>query len=199
LTISGQSGTLLISPPGNMHLPIREHPSQITICGVIFIMKNLPFFLVVFFMVVHQGSAQDTVHVSAGWNIIGSVNPGFKDDVVTTDPPGIITTSFYGYDPGMGYLATDTLRRGLGYWVKVSADGVIILDSLEYHGCGVKRVEYDGLSYGTVQIGSQCWMASNLNIGTMIPIAVPQSNHRKVLLWKQRGKLRTLRRSLPVG
>ncbi len=33
--------------------------------------------------------------------------------------------------------------------------------------CGDPLV-YDGQSYATVQIGTQCWMAENLNIGTMI-------------------------------
>jgi uncharacterized protein (TIGR02145 family) len=36
--------------------------------------------------------------------------------------------------------------------------------------CGFVLVDArDGQSYNTVQIGDQCWMAANLNIGTMIP------------------------------
>lgn len=33
----------------------------------------------------------------------------------------------------------------------------------------IPRVEYEGIVYNTVQIGDQCWLRENLNIGTMIP------------------------------
>jgi len=36
---------------------------------------------------------------------------------------------------------------------------------------------YDGQSYNTVQIGAQCWMAQNLNIGTMIDISGDQTDN----------------------
>ncbi len=35
----------------------------------------------------------------------------------------------------------------------------------------------DGQTYNTVQIGTQCWMAENLNIGTMIPGANNMANN----------------------
>lgn len=88
--------------------------------------------------------------------------------MLSTDPPGLITTAFYGYDPGAGYETSDTLKKGLGYWVKASADGVVIFNTSYSAECGVKRVEYGGISYGTVRIGSQCWLDQNLNVGDMV-------------------------------
>lgn len=35
----------------------------------------------------------------------------------------------------------------------------------------------DGKKYGTVQIGTQCWMTQNLNLGTMIPGTGDQANN----------------------
>ena len=32
-------------------------------------------------------------------------------------------------------------------------------------------VTYEGQTYNTVQIGTQCWFKENLNVGTMIPEA----------------------------
>jgi uncharacterized protein (TIGR02145 family) len=119
--------------------------------------------------------AQDTVQVYKGWNIIGSVKAGAVPDVLTTIPGGIITTSLYGYNPEAGYQSADTLGKGSGYWVKVSSDGVIIFNSSGE--CGVKRVVYGGISYGTVRIGSQCWLGENLNVGTMIAGATPQTDN----------------------
>ena len=38
----------------------------------------------------------------------------------------------------------------------------------------------DGQEYSTVQIGSQCWMAENLNIGIMIPGANTMGNNEEI-------------------
>jgi uncharacterized protein (TIGR02145 family) len=42
--------------------------------------------------------------------------------------------------------------------------------------CG-QSVSYAGESYPTVQIGTQCWMAKNLNVGTMISGTSDQTNN----------------------
>ena len=83
---------------------------------------------------------------------------------LTTEPAGIITSSFFGYMPGAGYSANNTVTKGLGYWVKVSTDGIIIWDEL----CGIQQVTYGGVTYNTVKIGDQCWLKENMNVGVMI-------------------------------
>ncbi|MBD3310882.1 MAG: hypothetical protein GF349_00060 [Candidatus Magasanikbacteria bacterium] len=42
--------------------------------------------------------------------------------------------------------------------------------------CG-DQLDYQGQSYGTLQIGSQCWMAENINIGTMINSSQAQTDN----------------------
>lgn len=124
--------------------------------------------------------AQDTVQVFAGWNIIGSVKAGAVPSVLSTDPPGIIVTDFFGYLPGLGYQSTDTLGKGLGYWVKVSIDGIIVFNTGTAGICGVKTVSYGGATYRTVRIGSQCWLDRNLNIGEMINGSIEQTDNATV-------------------
>jgi uncharacterized protein (TIGR02145 family) len=44
--------------------------------------------------------------------------------------------------------------------------------------CGdVLRDPRDGQTYATVLIGTQCWMAENLNVGTMLPISTPETDN----------------------
>ena len=38
-------------------------------------------------------------------------------------------------------------------------------------------VVYGGKTYNTVQIGTQCWMRENMNIGTQVPITTTQTNN----------------------
>jgi uncharacterized protein (TIGR02145 family) len=42
---------------------------------------------------------------------------------------------------------------------------------------GTPTVEYAGKTYNTVQIGSQCWLKENLDVGTMIPGSLEQKNN----------------------
>ncbi|TAK61156.1 MAG: T9SS type A sorting domain-containing protein [Bacteroidetes bacterium] len=70
----------------------------------------------------------DTIHVSAGWNIIGSISfPLAVTDIISI-PPEMITSQFFGY--ALGYTSSDTIYPGKGYWVKTAFEGELILSSL---------------------------------------------------------------------
>ncbi len=45
---------------------------------------------------------------------------------------------------------------------------------------GISTVNYGGQTYNTVQIGTQCWLKENLNIGIMISGAMDQTNNSVV-------------------
>jgi uncharacterized protein (TIGR02145 family) len=139
-------------------------------------MKNIFYSIVLLIFLNNFITAQsgiDTIQVSTGWNLIGSLNTGLIPSILSTEPPGIITGSVFGYAPGSGYQAADTLKRGKGYWVKVSQNGIIIFGSAL--NCGT--VGYDGKIYNTVIIGTQCWLKENLDVGVMIPGSQSQNNN----------------------
>jgi carboxypeptidase T len=71
-------------------------------------------------------SITDTVNVSAGWNMVGSLSLSMPFSSVT--PVG---TSIQGgpYRYSSSYLLDDSLTPGMGYWVKVSAQGTLIFSS----------------------------------------------------------------------
>jgi hypothetical protein len=69
----------------------------------------------------------DTIPVIAGWNIIGSIGTDVAVGSIASDPPGLVTSQFFGY--ASGYFNAATVEPGKGYWVKVSGDGDLILST----------------------------------------------------------------------
>jgi hypothetical protein len=67
----------------------------------------------------------DTIDVYTGWNILGSISIPVPLNSVTTAPPNIIVSSLYAYQAG--YVIKDTIKPGMGYWIKVNQDGKLIL------------------------------------------------------------------------
>jgi len=72
-----------------------------------------------------QSSVQ--VNVRSGWNIIGPLHNNIPVSNITTNPPNIISSLFYGYNNG--YQTATTLEKGKGYWVKVSSNGTMTIPS----------------------------------------------------------------------
>ncbi len=70
-------------------------------------------------------AVQETV--STGWNLIGSLSQSIPVTQVTSDPAGIVTSQFFGYQ-GI-YQATNTIEPGNAYWVKVNQSGRLTLSS----------------------------------------------------------------------
>ena len=69
----------------------------------------------------------DEITVSEGWNLIGPFVNEVSVANITTIPPNIISSAFYGYDGG--YNITENLHPGKGYWIKTNATGVLLLNS----------------------------------------------------------------------
>ncbi len=69
----------------------------------------------------------DTIAVSRGWNLIGSISYPVATSSITSIPPGIIVSGFFGYV--MGYMAAYTIQPGRGYWVKANQAGRIVISS----------------------------------------------------------------------
>ncbi len=49
-----------------------------------------------------------------------------------------------------------------------SGAAIYISDPAQTQPCGQYMIDYEGQKYRTVQIGTQCWMRDNLNVGTMV-------------------------------
>jgi hypothetical protein len=73
-----------------------------------------------------EDRSEDTVIVSAGWNIIGSISYPVAVDNITQVPSGLVVSPYFGYTP-TGYTAADTVHAMKGYWIKATQDGILIL------------------------------------------------------------------------
>lgn len=69
----------------------------------------------------------DTITVRRSWNMIGGLSVPVATNTITSDPPGIVGSSYFGYNAGYG--VSTTLEPGSGYWIKVSQDGKLILNA----------------------------------------------------------------------
>jgi hypothetical protein len=69
----------------------------------------------------------ETIDVSTGWNMIGTLSVPIVSSTVTSIPSGIIAGAFFGYDNG--YFATETLEPLRGYWIKVNNNGQLVMNS----------------------------------------------------------------------
>ena len=68
---------------------------------------------------------RETVAVSAGWNLIGSVAAPLPAIALTSIPDSILTGALFGYSSN--YIIADTLLPFRGYWVKTSRSGLLVL------------------------------------------------------------------------
>jgi uncharacterized protein (TIGR02145 family) len=115
-------------------------------------------------------TVKDSLHVQRGWNLVGSLSLPVGVGEVQTIPPDIFADRFMEFVQGVGYRPADTLKPGVGYWVNMSQEGLIVLGvpRSDTPCPGTPTVEYEGKVYNTVMIGSQCWLRENLDVGTRV-------------------------------
>jgi aminopeptidase N len=72
-------------------------------------------------------SSTNSIGLKAGWNMIGVLHYDVNVNNITSNPPQILVTPFYGFNNG--YQQENLLKVGKGYWVKASQDGIITFNT----------------------------------------------------------------------
>ncbi len=67
----------------------------------------------------------ETIAVSMGWNMIGSVSSPIDITSIQSVPGGLITSEFYGYEGSYGTVSA--IQPGKAYWVRVAGSGQLLL------------------------------------------------------------------------
>ena len=94
-----------------------------------------------------------------------SSNPTLSDSH-TTDGSGLGT--FVSYITGLIAYTQYYVRAYATNSVGTAYGNEISFTTLQPFQCG-ETINYSGQTYNTVEIGTQCWLKENLNVGTMIP------------------------------
>ena len=85
----------------------------------------------------------------------------------------LVSVPFALYSQGL--IITD--ENGQSHLVTVDTNGTLSTNQVIVN-CGDNFTDLrDGKTYGTVKIGSQCWMSENLNYGQMVLSTVTPSNN----------------------
>ena len=107
---------------------------------------------------------------SGDWNNSGTWNPGgiptISDNVIINS--GHTVTIQTATEAKANNVTVNGILNVLGILDQMFSCGDALFDSR------------NGQSYTTVQIGDQCWMAENLNIGTRINGSVDQTNNSTI-------------------
>jgi uncharacterized protein (TIGR02145 family) len=131
-----------------------------------------------------DGAQNQPINTTLSWTCSDPENDPLTYDVYfgTSNPPAIVSTGQMNTTFNPGALAYSTIY----FWKIVANDvhsnitegPVWSFTTEQTFPCGTLLVdERDGQSYGTVQIGSQCWMKENLNIGMMIDSLLTQADN----------------------
>jgi plastocyanin len=70
---------------------------------------------------------RDTIDALKGWNMVGSIAFPRASASVVSNPSGIINSPFFGFSGS--YFVADTILPGFGYWVRLSEQGKLIIDT----------------------------------------------------------------------
>ena len=83
----------------------------------------------------------DTINVTTGWNMVGSISSSVPVSSISSNPPAIRTSNFFGYNGA--YIVSATVDSGKAYWVKVNQNGKLILSASPQNVPAASRIRIE--------------------------------------------------------
>ncbi len=102
------------------------------------------------------------IPVISGWNMIGPFETSIAVSSITSNPPGIVSSIYYGYNNG--YISASSLDRGKGYWVKTTLAGTLILPSTADRIAENQSTQYNANKWTKIRITDKSGQSGTLFI-----------------------------------
>ena len=143
----------------------------------------------------------ETVDVSAGWNMVGSISTLVLVSEISSIPPGVVTSKFFGFEGS--YQQSEVIVPWKGYWVKASQPGQLILSSSGKLApeARIKIIDNgelppsppDGGNHSTSEPPGAFYLAQNspnpFNPATTITFSIPVTGHVSLKVYDVVGRL----------
>ncbi len=104
------------------------------------------------------------IPLTSGWNMIGALTSPIATSSLTSTPPGIFAPTFFTYEGG--YVITDSLLPGAGYWVRSSAAGLLQLSASPATAGTLAHSGNPGQQWNTLKASDAGSHAATLDFGS---------------------------------
>ncbi|HZY09908.1 MAG TPA: YCF48-related protein, partial [Bacteroidota bacterium] len=108
----------------------------------------------------------DTMNITTGWNMIGSITRPVAITSIVQNPPNIILGNIYSFTSG--YTITDSILPAKGYWLKANGNGKLIISASSIQSTSLlKQSTSDFLSqFNSITIRDNDGSSQSLYFGT---------------------------------
>tara|TARA_Y100000588_G_scaffold395316_1_gene523106 strand:- start:32362 stop:34911 length:2550 start_codon:yes stop_codon:yes gene_type:complete len=72
---------------------------------------------------------EQSLNLMEGWNLISGISLPISTTQIYDSDNILVPNTFYGYESGAGYVNSDEIIPGYGYWVRTTSQGDIVLNS----------------------------------------------------------------------
>jgi hypothetical protein len=115
-----------------------------------------------------------SIPLTEGWNLVGSLSYPVETASIITTPSGIISSGMFGYEGG--YRAATLIEPGKGYWVKASNAGILTMEA-NFNTTASKEqmVRPEVNSFQSMTVSDAAGNSQTLYLGNSIPNSLTEA------------------------
>ncbi len=147
------------------------------------------------------------MNVVPGWNMIGPFDKNILPGTILSNPSGLISSNYFGYSGT--YLIADTLKPGLGYWVRSTGTGYLYKGSTDNTPLAVSenpvekftelRFSSDDAGTASLYLAQPQEITSDFSLPPVPPVGIFDARFGSDTYVESTGKVNTLKLSSNEG
>ncbi|MDP6684861.1 MAG: agmatine deiminase family protein [Candidatus Marinimicrobia bacterium] len=107
---------------------------------------------------------EQSLTLNEGWNLISGISSTLSTTQISDPENILIPNTFYGYEPGSGYINSDEIIPGNGYWVRTNSEGIITLN-----GESFRTIQFNNLTHNAD------WISIN-GVKLFLDVSIPEED-----------------------